>query len=146
MSRIPKSLQRPDQILKNPHGSLNRIYQQSRELLAVEAAIRDLLPDNVRVASLKNRTLHLVTASSATASQILYRRRNIITAARNRHSRFDIRKIEVSVRPEDPEFQPVVKPPSPLSAENARHLSDTAQYIEDDRLRKALIKLSRRGE
>jgi len=93
-----------------------------------------------------NETLHLVTSSSAAATQIRYRQRNIISAVRRQGSKFNISKIKVSVRPEEPEYVPLSKPPSAPSTENARQLVATAQYIEDEALRKALIKLSKRAE
>ena len=152
MARIPKSLKRPAQIIGNPRSALYKVYAQSRDLLRLQSIIRKFVPSNVYVASISNETLHLVTNSSATATQIRYRQRNIISAARRlpvvhrEGSNFDIKKIKISVRPDEPESAPIVKVPIPLSVENARHLAATADYIEDEALRKALIKLSKRGK
>ena len=146
MARIPKSLKRPAQIIGNPSSRLYRIYSQSRDLLDIQSVIRKFVPSSVHVASLDNETLHLVANSSAVATQIRYRQRIIISAVRRQASEFNINQIKVSVRPDEPEFSPTLKPPSPPSAENARQLAATAQYIEDEALRKALIKLSKRGK
>ncbi len=146
MARIHKSLKRPAQILANPRGLLYKVYSQSRDLLKLQSIVRKFVPSTVYVASLSNETLHLVTSSSAAATQIRYRQRNIISAVRRQESKFDINKIKVSVRPDEPESIPLLRPPSPPSDENARQLAATAQYIEDDALRKALINLSKRGQ
>ena len=146
MSRIPKSLQQAEQILKDPNGLLQKVYSQSVDLLAIQSVIRKFVPANVYVASIRNETLHLITSSAATATRITYRQRNIIAATRRYGARFEVNRIKVSVRPEDPEFKLPPREPIPPSAENARQLATTAKYIEDDALRKALIKLSKRGE
>jgi len=146
VARIHKSLKRPTQILANPRGLLYKVYSQSRDLLKLQSIVRKFVPSTVYVASLSNETLHLVTSSSAAATQIRYRQRNIISAVRRQESKFDINKIKVSVRPDEPESIPLLRPPSPPSDENARQLAATAQYIEDDALRKALINLSKRGQ
>jgi len=146
VARIHKSLKRPAQILANPRGLLYKVYSQSRDLLKLQSIVRKFVPSTVYVASLSNETLHLVTSSSAAATQIRYRQHNIISAVRRQESKFDINKIKVSVRPDEPESIPLLRPPSPPSDENARQLAATAQYIEDDALRKALINLSKRGQ
>jgi hypothetical protein len=146
MSRIPRSLKRPDQILANPGGLLNKVYSHSRDLLAIQSVIRKFVPANVYVASFRHETLHLITNSAATATQINYRQRNIISATRHYGAQFEVSQIKVSVRPEDPEFKLPSREPIPPSVENARQLVNTAKYIEDDALRKALINLSKRGQ
>ena len=146
MSRIHKSLKLADQILKNPKGLLNKVYSQSRDLLAIQSVIRKFVPSNVYVASIRNETLYLITNSAATATQITYRQRNIIAATRRVGAQFEVNNIKVSVRPEDPEFKLPPREPIPPSVENAHQLATTAKYIEDPALRKALIKLSRRGK
>jgi len=146
MSRIPKSLKQPGQILRNPRGLLHNVYAQSRDLLAIQSVIRKFVPANVYVASIRNETLHLITNSAATATQVTYRQRNIIAATRRYGAQFEIKNIKVSVRPDDPELKLPSRQPIPPSIENARQLEKTAKYIEDEALRKALIKLSKRGK
>jgi hypothetical protein len=144
MPRIHKSMRQPNQILMNPKGALNKIYSKAQDLLEVQSLIQQFVPANVSVASIRDHTLHLVTGSSATATQIRYRQRNIITATRRLGGQFDIDHIKVSVRPDEPQSSPPLREPIPPSSKNARQLADTAKYIEDDGLRKALIRLSKR--
>lgn len=144
-TRFPSSLKKPDQILNDPRSSLRAIVAESQRLLSLESIIRNFVPPQVHVASIRDKTLHLVTESGAVATQIRYRQRSILAAIRKQASDLNIQTLKVSVRPINPEPEitlPEAKPPSP---ENARQLASTAQYIEDDSLRKALINLSKRA-
>ena len=145
MSRIPKTFLSPAQIFSNHKGFLNKVYGQTQDLLAIQSVVRNFVPDSVFVASFSNEILHLTTNSSAAATQIRYRQRNIISAVRRTASQYEVTSIKVSVRPEAPKYNPPSIEPTPPSPSNAQLLADTAQYIEDDALRKALIKLSKRG-
>ncbi len=150
MSKIPDSLRRPYQILASQDGSLRKIYAQSSSLLAVQSIIRQYAPANVYVASIRDETLHLITSSSVVATQIRYRQRSIVSAVRRSgltNSPTNIvSRLKVSVRPEQPESLAPVREPVPISTENARNLVTAAKYIEDDALRKALIRLSKRTD
>jgi hypothetical protein len=93
------------------------------------------------VASLKNNDLTLLTAKSTQATQIRYRQRNIISALRRRGLEVSSLKIKV---------QPIFSAKTPedseryLAPQNASQLQQTAAYIEDEALKNALIKLSKR--
>ena len=91
--------------------------------------------------SLKNNDLTLLTAKSTQATQIRYRQRSIISALRRRGLEVSSLKIKVqpifsAKKPEDSERY--------LTPQNASQLQQTAAYIEDESLRNALIKLSKR--
>jgi hypothetical protein len=93
------------------------------------------------VASLKNNELTLLTSKSTQATQIRYRQRNIISTLRRRGLEVSSLKIKVqpifsAKKPEDSERY--------LTPRNASQLQLTAAYIEDEALRNALIKLSKR--
>ena len=93
------------------------------------------------VASIKNNELTLLTAKSTQATQIRYRQRNIISALRRRGLEVSSLKIKVqpifsAKKPEDSERY--------LTPQNASQLQQTAEHIEDESLRKALINLSKR--
>ncbi len=143
-TRLSGSLKRPEDILTNQKGILSRVYQQSRELLTIQAIIQESLPDNVYVASIQEGCLHLVTSSSSAATRIKYGERNLVSSLRNRGKGLDINKITVSIRPDQPETKLKAPEPTPLSRDSAEQLSNTAEYIEDEKLREALINLSKR--
>ncbi|XOV87305.1 MAG: hypothetical protein ACFHX7_20490 [Pseudomonadota bacterium] len=140
MPRIPQSIQNPHQILNTRRGSLHRLYTHTQELLRVEQKIAHLMPANVHVAALDNEVLHLVTPTPALATRVRYQSRKIIAVLG-----LPLKTVKVSVRPEAPATAERRRPPLPMSAENARHLADTAKYIEDKGLREALIRLSNRA-
>jgi len=141
MSRVPKSIRSTQQILKGSNHILHSLYAQSQELRTIQQIVDRVLNVATSVASLKNNELTLLTAKSTQATQIRYRQRNIISALRRRGLQVSSLKIKV---------QPIFSPKKPedseryLTPQNASQLQQTAEHIEDESLRKALIKLSRR--
>ena len=135
----------PNDIMNDAGGALARVFRQTRELLAIQDVVRQFVPPNVKVASIQDKTLHLVTPSSAAATQIRYRQRAIIASIRQSGTELDVTGIRVSVRPEAKPKEPPTSSPRPPSEENARQLASTAEYIEDEALRKALMRLSNRS-
>ncbi len=144
MTPTPKSLKRPEQILGSS-TVLKQLYSHAQELLALQSAVRRFVQAEISVASFDNQILHLVTPSGATATQLRYRQRNIISTVR-KQLHVDVNSIRVSVRPLEVAHPTKGKAPIPISAANARQLANTAKYIEDEGLRKALVTLSRRGK
>ena len=141
MSRVPKSIRSTQQILKGSNHILHSLYAQSRELRSIQQTVDRLLDVQTSVASLKNNELTLITEKSTQATQIRYRQRNIISALRR--AGLEVSSLKIRVEPilvakksEDSERY--------LSPRNSSHLQQTAEHIEDEALKKALIKLSRR--
>jgi hypothetical protein len=141
MSRVPKSIRSTQQILKGSNHILHSLYAQSQELRTIQQIVDRVLNVATSVASLKNNELTLLTAKSTQATQIRYRQRNIISALRRRGLEVSSLKIKVQ-----PIFSPKKSEDSEryLTPQNASQLQQTAEHIEDESLRKALIKLSRR--
>ncbi len=155
MPRIPKSIRSTRQILSgsrsgNPTAGTNSILQsvvaQSQLLLAIEPVVRRYVPEEVRVASLDGGVLTLITSSSAIATQVRYRQRNIVSSLRQSASHLDISDVRVLVRPESFKPEADLGQPRYLSKGSARHIAETAKYIEHQPLRKALLALSNRAE
>ena len=141
MSRVPKSIRSTLQILKGNNHILHLLYAQSQELRTIQQIVDDVLDVKTGVGSLKNNELTLLTTKSTQATQIRYRQRNIISALRRRGLEVSSLKIKVqpifsAKKPEDSERY--------LTPRNASQLQQTAAYIEDEALRNALIKLSKR--
>ena len=145
MSNSPNHLylspQRASQILSKSR-ILKNLYTRTKELLLVQDLIRSHLSEDIYVAAYRGQTLHLIARSSAVATQLRYRQRNIISLLRQRYS---IDKLKVTVRPNEPDPPQFLNPAIPPSTKNAGQITDTAKYIEDEGLRKALIKLSERA-
>ena len=141
MSRVPKSIRSTQQILKGSNHILHQLYAQSQDLRTIQQIVDGVLDVETSVASLKNNELTLLTAKSTQATQIRYRQRNIISTLRRRGLEVSSLKIKVqpifsAKKPEDSERY--------LTPRNASQLQLTAAYIEDEALRNALIKLSKR--
>ena len=141
MSRVPKSIRSTQQILKGSNHILHSLYAQSQELRTIQQIVDHVLDVETSVSSLKNNELTLLTAKSTQATQIRYRQRNIISVLRRRGLEVFSLKIKVqpifsAKKPEDSERY--------LTPQNALQLQQTAEHIEDESLRKALMKLSRR--
>ena len=141
MSRVPKSIRSTQQILKGSNHILHSLYAQSQDLRTIQQIVDGVLDVETSVASLKNNDLTLLTAKSTQATQIRYRQRNIISALRRRGLEVSSLKIKVqpifaAKKPEDSERY--------LTPQNASQLQQTAAYIEDEALKNALIKLSKR--
>ena len=141
MSRVPKSIRSTQQILRGSNHILHSLYAQSQDLRTIQQIVDNVLDVETSVASLKNNELTLLTSKSTQATQIRYRQRNIISTLRRRGLEVSSLKIKVqpifsAKKPEDSERY--------LTPRNASQLQLTAAYIEDEALRNALIKLSKR--
>lgn len=146
MTRVPKTIKSARQILAGSNHILQSLYVQSLELASLEQIVRQFVPEDISVASFDNHVLTLVTSSSAVSTRVRYRQRNIITALKRASRGLAVESIKIIVRPEiKPEPRPERALP-PISPENARHIEETAKYIQDEPLRKALLRLSKNTE
>ncbi len=135
------SFKQPIQIL-GKSSVLKHLYAHAKELLVIQELINKHVKGDVHVAAIADGTLHLVAQSSAVATQLRYRHRNLIALLRHQHN---IDNLKVSVQPFEPPKTAQYPSAKLPSAKNAKQLADTAKYIEDEGLCKALITLSKRG-
>ena len=120
----------------------------------LQNALRQTFPGEVYVASLLEGTLHLITPSASLATRLKYRQSAIkaaleqipMSGPKNRREIVHIEQIKVSVQPSYRPDTPPKKSALAPTPQTARLIAETAQYIEDEPLRKALIKLSKRGD
>ncbi len=166
------SLRLSGQILKSGKGHLRSIYDQTRRLKALHRRVTQHVHGDIDVASFNDGDLHLIASSAASATRIRYRRKVLISIL-NREPGPTIHSIRVSVSPKtgNPLSEPIAARntdsdgngayPKPtdnnqrnwsatlqareISRRSAKHLAETASYIEDEHLRKALERLSKRG-
>lgn len=142
MPELPKSIKLPSQLLSESRGALKAVFKHSQALLTIQSIIREVIPGEIQVAAHHQGMLHLITPSAALATRIKYSQRALIAALRQRKNPFVVKNIKVSVRPQFHEKLARTRTATPPSRESARHIAAAAQYIEDEPLRKALIKLS----
>ncbi|MEM7363768.1 MAG: DciA family protein [Pseudomonadota bacterium] len=173
MPKPPRSLRRSGQILKAGSGQLRSIYDETRRLKAMHRRVTQYVHGDIDVASFKDGDLHLIATSAASATRIRYRQKVLISEL-NREQGPTIHSITVSVRPmtgnplrepatarntesageraylkpteDNQRNQSATRPAREISRQSAEHLAETASYIEDEHLRKALERLSKRGK
>ena len=141
-SRQPASVRSSSQILKGTNHILHSLYAQSQELVSLEHIVRQHGGANVSVSSFKNNELTLIIGSSAAATRLRYRQRNLISALRSAGLDVDSLKFKVAPAYELPKPAPVERQ---ISGKNAEQLADTADYIDYQPLSDALRRLAKRG-
>ena len=140
LSKVSLKAKHPLEIMSES-SLLSKLRSNADKLLSIEDLIQRNLSLNLRVAALNGDTLHVIAPSSYVATTIRYRQQTILNLVR---SQYAIKKIKLSVRPSEPLSAVCLKPPLRPSPENAKQIALAAQYIENEGLRKALIKLSKR--
>jgi hypothetical protein len=141
MSRVPKSIRSTLQILKGNNHILHLLYAQSQELRTIQQIVDDVLDVKTGVGSLKNNELTLLTTKSTQATQIRYRQRNIISALRRRG--LEVSSLKIKVQPTFP-AKVAEKSERYLTPQAASQMEQTAAFVEDESLKNALIRLSKR--
>lgn len=127
-------------------GPLHRLYDQARILKGLQQIIENCLPpamvSHVKISSYRNNNLHLIIDSAHWATRLRYIEQDMLKKLKSVDEFQHLNRIRYSVRPS-------YTPPShyrtaqPISIENAKHIASVAKYIEDEHLRKALIRLSK---
>jgi hypothetical protein len=136
------AFRRPGQILSQAKGTLNRLLAQTDDLILLQRLVRKVVAGDIFVASLDQGQLHVITPSAALATRLKYSQKAVIASLQQRKNPYLIDSIKISVRPD---YIPPAKPERRMprvSLSNAEHIAETAQYIEDEALRKALFSLS----
>ncbi len=150
MPRTPKPITAPvkstREILGGPNEILHSLYTQSQRLLDIEQTVKPFLPEDVAVAACQQGVLTLVTPSSSVATQLRYHQQQLIARLGQADRKLAIRSLKVLVRPHYPPPKVQTAPRRVISASNARQMVATAQHIDHEPLRNALLALSKRGD
>lgn len=130
-------------------GGLKAVLKHAQDLLTLEAivseAVDSYLTGEIKVASLKDGVLHLTTPTAALATRINYSQMKLIASLKRQKKPWLITSIKISVRPTSEKKQINQTLLIPPSEDNGKLLAATAQYIEDESLREALLSLSHRA-
>jgi hypothetical protein len=132
--------------LLKPSGPLHNLYIKTRILKGFQRIIERCLPSamlsHVKISSYRNNTLHLIIDNPHWATRLRYIEQDLIKKLKSADEFHQLNRIRYSVRPSysPPQHD---KPARAISADNAKHIASVAKYIEDEQLRKALIKLSK---
>lgn len=132
----------PVQVFNNSQSLLHELYVQTQKLTKLQKILLKYLPEPVFISSYSEGVLHLFTAQSALATRIRYDERNLLVQLGSNPSFSGLQQIKVSVRPGRAPSKTVEFIHPPISEENARLIVSSAEYIEDDSLKEALINLA----
>ncbi|MGI9322661.1 MAG: DciA family protein [Pseudomonadales bacterium] len=130
--------------MTSPGPTLRPLIANAERLLGLESLIRRFVSAEASIGSLKGGCLTLVTASSAEATRLRYQQRHLLAALRQADPSLGVNKLKVLVRPVI-QKNPVHRSPGRrrLSRKSAKRIARAADYIQDQPLRKALLKLAR---
>ena len=145
MARVPKSITLPERMFRQPKGVLRNIFDETRILLDIQAAVKEVVRSEVQVAGLEDGELHLMTPSAAIATRIKYSQKSIIGLLKTRRGDKPIHRVKVSVRPVFDKPELPLREAIPPNAANARQLEAAAVHVTDPELKQALRKLAARG-
>ena len=145
MPRKSSPLRRSSALFADSSSPLNSLYRQVSRLTALQKLVDSRLPAALRghlqVASFEEHTLLLISDSAHRAAALRYRERDLVAALRAERAFRALERIRFAIRPgyATPAKRRTVRT---LSAAAASQIASAAKYIEDQELRKALIKLS----
>jgi hypothetical protein len=141
--KILSSARLSQTLLSTNRGTLNRLLAHSQDLLALQMLVRKMVPGDIFVASMDKGQLHLITPSAALATRLKYSQASLLASLKQRHNPYPVDSIKISVRPDYIPATRTARTPAQPSAKSAEQVAETAKYIEDADLRKALFNLSR---
>lgn len=145
---LANHLKDPGSILKAPGSAVNSVYLQTNRLRDLQKIVAKHLPPTVSVATYDDNVLQLTLDSAVLATRLRYNNNDLIHALRHHPAFRSLASIRLLVRPTVPNAQataPETHDDFGISQQSAAHIRATAQYIEDERLRKALTSLADTG-
>lgn len=150
MSYDPKA---PLSILDGEGHELAHILSNARLLAQVQTAFQALLAPalakHCQVANTENHTLTILVNSGTTATQLKFMSDDLLAKFKETPLLAPYRHLNIKVRPPLAPSQKqrqttVRRPANPLSAENAAQVREAAMGIEDEGLKAAMLRLSKR--
>jgi len=145
MSSDRNPLKHPSDLFSDPSSELNTLFEQVRTLHNLQQLLYRYLPlstqSHIRVAAYRDDVLYLVTDSAHWVTRLRYQERELTDKLKSEQPFQHLHRIHIAVRPW---YKPLVEghPAKQISTQNAEQMVTAAKYIEDEPLRKALIKLS----
>lgn len=152
MSCDPK---RPISILNDQPNELGAMLAKASLLAKLQAAFSRLLEaslaKNCQVANVTQTSLLVLVNNGTTATQLKFMTPELLQCFKNTPALSHLSELIVKVRPPIAPSQrlgqkEIHRPCLPLSPENAEHLKQTAEGIEDEKLKAALLRLAKNGK
>lgn len=145
MSDDQSPLRHASTVFTDGDGMLHTLFKQTRILHKLQQLVYRHLPlstrPHVRVAAYRENVLHLITDSAHWVTKLRYQEADLIGKLKTHRSFQHLNCIRLTVKPWYTPLQ-TRRPATPISNHNAKQMVTAAKYIEDEPLRKALIKLS----
>jgi hypothetical protein len=146
MSHDSDTLKSIATLLLEQSGPLHNLYSKACILKELQQTIEGCLPaamtSHVKISSYRNNDLHLIIDNAHWATRLRYIEHDLIKKLKSVDGFHQLNRVRYSVRPS---YTPPLsnKTALSISVDNAKHIASVAKNIEDEQLRKALIKLSK---
>lgn len=143
--KLPKQI---NKLLKSKNSGIAGLITQAQKLEFLNNKLLDLLPAplplHCHLAKIDGQTLVIIVDSPSWSARLRYSIPDLITKLKH-HSQFfiPIKNIEIKVHPKwhtKPYHIPLK--PRPISKETSKCLKETADSIENEAIKKALIRLA----
>ena len=133
-----------EDILDNMNGATAAILSQAREFKRLETAIEQLLNIQVKVSSIRDKTLYLQVPSAPQATQLQYRQYAFLSTLQHEGLIPNVRTIKIQVRPDTTPSSRATREPAKISEDNQSLLEAHAKATDFPAVKSALLRLSRR--
>jgi len=143
--KLPRQI---NKLLYSKHSKVAALITEARKTEFLNGIVLDLLPAplplHCQLAKISNNTLVIMTDSPTWSARLRYSIPDLLAKLKH-HSQYfiPIKKIEIKVDPKwhRKAYQERAKPKR-ISAKTSKCLEDTANSIENEVIRKALLKLA----
>jgi hypothetical protein len=135
--------------LDSPHRDLGAIFSKVKRLKEINRAVMKYLDANIapycQVANKMNKKLTLITANGSVATQLRFQAPDLLRAFKQDPDLNDIIEIQCKVQPLNEPSEPAVKKRKvkPLSQDAAKAIRETAEAIEDPRLKEIMLRIAK---
>ncbi len=143
--KLPKQI---NKLLQSKKSGFAALITEARKLEFLNSILLDLLPAplplHCHLAKLNNKTLIIVADSAIWSARLRYSIPDLLAKLKH-HSQFfiPIKNIEIKVNPKwHSKAKHMALKPKRISAKTSKCLRETANSIENEEIKKALLKLA----
>ena len=143
--KLPKQI---NKLLRNKNSGFAELITEAKKLEFLNNKLLDLLPSplamHCRLAKINKSSLVIVVDSAIWSSRLRYSIPDLLAKLKH-HSHFfiPVKKIEIKVNPKFHSMQKgTAHKPIRISSKASKCLQDTANSIENDKIKKTLLKLA----
>jgi len=143
--KLPRQI---NKLLKTKNSQVAALVTQAQKLEFLNNKLLDLLPAplplHCHLAKINNNTLVIVVDSPTWSTRLRYSIPDLLAKLKHQsHYFIAVKNIDIKVNPKwnSKTVHRVLKP-KPISAETAKCLKETANSIENETVKKALLKLA----